>query len=139
MWEYIYYRIHEISSLTDSEYVALVGNYNNIDQNDEEQALRDRGYSEARIKHILKDSTGTSFKSLNVIFHAKNNLKHPFFSYFINLFMSFQKGILPFEGALVDQPAKIIEVFDVLQQLRYESEEAMRKTLEKENKKRGKG
>ncbi len=53
--------------------------------------------------------------------------------------MSFQKGLLPFAGSLTDQPSKIMEIFDVLNQLKYESEENMRKSAEKENKKRGKG
>lgn len=53
--------------------------------------------------------------------------------------MNYKKGTMPFPGSVVEQPAKIIEIFDVLTQLEQESEEKMRKKLEKEQKKRGKG
>lgn len=90
------------------------------------------------ITYTLKDDRGSSFKSLNVSFHSKNDLKHPYFSYFIGLFLAYEKGILPFSGSLVDQPAKIIEIFEVIQQLRLEREETVRKSIEKENKRNAK-
>lgn len=126
-----------MSSLTDYDYICIVGNYNNLGQDDEEQALRDRGYSEDRIRYTLKDKQGNSFKSLNVSFHVKNKLKYPYFSYVITLFNQYKNGVLPFNGCVSEQPAKIIEIFEVLQQLEYEHQEKTRKKLEKENNKRG--
>lgn len=35
----------------------------------------------------------------------------------IDMFRLFQRGILPFEGGLFDQPSKIIEVFSLLENL----------------------
>lgn len=128
----MYYRIFDLSTLSDFEYVSIVGNYNNLDENDEEQVLRDRGFSEDQIRYTLKDKQGTSFKSLNVVFHEKNKLKYPYFSYIITLFNQYKNGTLPFTGSLVEQPAKIIEIFDVLYQLQYEQEENSRKKHEKE-------
>lgn len=127
-----------VSTLTDFEYVSIVSNYNNLGQDDEEQALRDRGYSENQIKHALKDKQGSSFKSLNVVFHNPTKVKYPYFSYIITLFNQYKNGVMPFDGCMVDQPAKIIEIFDVLYQLQHEQEEKTRKQLEKEQKKRGK-
>ena len=124
--------------MSDFEYVSIIANYNNIDEDDEETTLRNRGYSEAQIKHILKDTPGSSFKSLNVIFHTKNKLKYPYFSYIVNLYVNYKKGALPYPGSVSQQPAKIMEIFDVLSQLEYESEEKMRKKVEKERKKCGK-
>lgn len=132
----MYYRIYEISTISEYEYVSIIGNYNNVGEDDEEQALRDRGFDENSIRYALKDKQGTSFKSLNVSFHTKNNFKYPYFSYIITLFNQYKAGMLPFPGCLTEQPAKIIEIFDVLSQLQYEYEEKSRKKIEKESKKR---
>lgn len=137
LWEYVYYRIVDLSSLSDYEYVSIVSNYNNVDQTDEEQALKDRGYSENQIKHVLKNKQGSSFKSLNVVFHNSKKINYPYFTYIITLFNQYKLGVLPFNGCLVDQPAKIIEIFDLLYQLQFEHEDKTRKKLEKENNKRG--
>lgn len=118
--------------------MCLISNYNNIGENDEEQALRDRGYKEDRIKFILKKEKVSSFKSLNVSFHTNKSLKYPYFSYVLGMFDGYNKGILPFDGSFADQPAKIIEIFNVLHQLSMEAEHKMRKKLEKESKQRGK-
>lgn len=127
----------EISTVTDLEYIHIVGNYNNADKQDEEQALRDRGYSEDRIRFMLKGKKGSSFKSLDVVFHDKNNLKYPYFSYVYTAYLNYERGILPYPGSLSEQPAKIMDIFSVLGALKFESEEKMRKKVEKENRKRG--
>ena len=124
--------------MSDWEYVSLVGNYNNLGQDDEEQALRDRGFSEQQIKYTLKDKPGSSFKSLNVVFHTKNNLKYPYFSYALTLYNQYKRGCLPYPGSVSEQPAKIMEIFSVFEQLELEQEEKARKQIERENKKRGK-
>lgn len=126
-----------MSTLSDFEYVSIIANYNNVDDNDEEQALRDRGFNENQIRHALKDKQGTSFKSLNVSFHTNIKLKYEYFTYILTLFDLYKKGTMPYPGAMVDQPAKIIEIFQVLTQLQYEKEEETRKKIEKEQKKRG--
>lgn len=38
----------------------------------------------------------------------------------IDMFRHFQQGVLPFEGGLLDQPAKIIEVFRIVENLEIE-------------------
>lgn len=128
----------QISSITDLEYICIVGNFNNADSKDEEQALRDRGYSEERIRYLLKDQKGSSFKSLDVVFHAKNNLKYPYFTYTYTAFLNYQRGVLPYPGSLSEQPGKIMDIFNVFQALKYEADDKMRKKVEKESKKRGK-
>lgn len=137
LWEYIYYRIFEISTLSDWDYVCIVGNYNNAGHVDEEQKLRDRGYSEQQVKYAMKGKGASSFKSLDVVFHIDNKLKYPYFGYIYTLYNQYKQGVLPFPGSMSEQPAKIIEIFDVLQQLELEQEEKTRKKLEKESK-RGK-
>jgi hypothetical protein len=72
------------------------------------------------------------------VFHRKNNFKYPYFSYVLNLYSQYKKGSLPFPGSVSEQPAKIIEIFNVLEQLELEQQEKQRKAVEKEQKKRGK-
>lgn len=100
--------------------------------------MRDRGYSEQQIKHALKGKQGNSFKSLNVVFHGANNLKYDYFTYVLNLYNQYKRGCLPFSGPVSQQPAKIIEIFNVLEQLELEQQDKQRTALEKEQKKRGK-
>lgn len=38
----------------------------------------------------------------------------------MELWNSFQNGVLPFEGSLVDQPAKIMEIFGVLDRIKHD-------------------
>jgi len=41
-------------------------------------------------------------------------------SYYINLYSLYEKGIMPFNGLLKDQPAKIIEIFSIIEQKKLE-------------------
>lgn len=134
LWEYLYFRIMEISTLSDVEYVQIVANYNNIDQDDEEQILRDRGYDDAQIKIALGDKKYTSFKSLDVVFHEKSTYKYPRFSMVISAFMAYKKGMLPYNGSYLEQPAKIIDIFNVLNQLELEAQEKAQKAAQKKAK-----
>lgn len=124
----------EISTLSDAEYVQIVANYNNIDKEDEEQVLRDRGYSEGQIKVVLGDKKYTSFKSLDVVFHDKAMYKYPRFNMVVSAFMSYKKGILPYPGGYLEQPAKIIDIFNVLNQLELEAQEKAQKAAQKKAK-----
>lgn len=119
--------------------MLLIGNYQNISGDDREQKLRERGYSEGQIKVALADNPAESktVTSLNVRFNTNQAIKYPYFSYVFTLYLRYRDGILPYEGPLTDQPAKIIDMFNILEQLQHETEVKQRKEAEKENKKRG--
>ncbi len=133
MWEYLYYKIYEVSSLTDNEYVAIIGNYHNSGNVDEDQVLRDRGYTEDQIKFVQKEKMPEGLVSLDVVFTGDNKVKYPYLSYILTLFSNYKLGNLPFAGPVTKQPAKILEMFGLLERLGYEAEERMRKQIEKEN------
>lgn len=40
--------------------------------------------------------------------------------YLVESFVQYEKGIMPFEGGILEQPNKIIEVFNIISQLRKE-------------------
>jgi len=124
----------DLSSLSDVEYVQIIANYNNADKDDEEQVLRDRGYSEDKIRYVLKDKQGTSYKSLNVVFHTTKLYKYPRFTYIYGAYTAYKNGILPTPGSFSEQPAKLIDIFNTLQQLEFEAKEAAQKALQKKRK-----
>jgi len=124
----------EISSLSDLEYVQIVANYNNVGQVDQEQVLRDRGYNDQQIKFALRDRESVSFKSLNISFHTNTNHKYSRFSYILSAFNCYKKGTMPYPGSFSEQPAKIIEIFNTLQQLEFEAREAAQKAANKKRK-----
>lgn len=49
--------------------------------------------------------------------------KSPSFGYYMTLYRSFVNGILPFEGAATDQPASIMEIFNLIATLEAEKQE----------------
>lgn len=138
MWEYIHYRIDQISALSEGEYIQLVANYNNAGEANIEDTLRSRGYSDSQIKYMIKDEIPEATKSLNVVFTDRNNIKHPNFSFLTNLYFNYKSGILPYKGSLVEQPNKIMEIFSVFDALQYEKQEKHQKQIEKEQRKNGK-
>lgn len=120
-----------ISELSFSEYAYIVGNYARIIHKPKRAPdLKARGYSQAAIKdYEAKRATAIKIRSLNLMFTGDlNSFEHPYFDYFMSLYSAYSsQGILPFPGALVDQPAKIIDIFHVLDQLKYEQEERQMK------------
>ena len=62
-----------------------------------------------------------------------NFVSRQFFEY-IEMFLAYEKGVLPFPGSLSEQPCKIIEIFGIIRQMRAEKLEEK----QKQDKKRGK-
>jgi hypothetical protein len=75
--------------------------------------------------------------------HLKGSLEqwdYPIFGFIITLFNQYNKfGSLPFKGRLTDQPAKIIEIFDLLSQLDSEAQLKHKQDLERQQNKNKKG
>jgi hypothetical protein len=122
------------SGLTDWEYVSLVGHYHGL--NEQKQELKDRGYSDAVLKHLRKQKT-TLVESLNVKF-TSDGIVYPYFNYVITLYFAYKNnGILPFDGCLADQPAKIIEIFNTLDALTAETQQKAAKEQERLSRQNG--
>ncbi len=75
-------------------------------------------------KHLEKKISGQSVQLLNLKF--KGSLKqyvYPYFDFILSSFMAFKNsGTLPFEGSYSDQPAQILEIYNVLQAIQNEYE-----------------
>jgi hypothetical protein len=126
----------EYSSLTTYEYISIIANYNRISKSDTEQKLIDRGFTPAQIKAALKDKSFKQATSLNVTFTEANNWPLSEFGFYLSLHQAYQHGTPPFPGSPIEQPAKIMEVFNVLDSLQAEAEQRARKQANKENKQR---
>ena len=131
----IYHKIIEISSLSNQEYVKLVGHYNQIGEKTLEKQLLKRNYSiEAinRMKAKVSNQPIQIINSLNVCFQTNQEMKFYNFNYFYTLYRQYsENGVLPFNGCLTDQPSKIIEIFDVFEQLNCEKEEKQIKEIKR--------
>ena len=128
-----------VSGLSDWEYVSIVGHYNKLNQKPSvDPKLLARGYTEDQLAELEKrlGKTPGEWMSLNLHFKVRSErFDYPLFNYVISLFNQYHKnGVLPYSGPLADQPAKIIEIFEVLEQLQYEREEQIRKDHERQAK-----
>jgi hypothetical protein len=97
-------------------------------------SVRNRGYTDEQIAEIEKKLT-KSFQpitSCGIRFTKPfGHLRYSHLSYCLMLFENYQKGILPFEGSVADQPAQIMEIFSVLAELRREQEEKQNEKIKK--------
>ncbi len=62
------------------------------------------------------------------------NYYTPAVGFWFRAYRMYQNGIMPFEGAMMDQPAKALDVFGVFEGLEYEKQEAARKNAERKQK-----
>ena len=126
-----------MSSLSHWEYVSLVGNYLRVrDGNTVDPTLYDRGYTESQIKAMeerLKVSI-SSAKGANLSFSCNlDNFEYNQFDFVITTYRAYRdNGILPFSGPLADQPNKMIEIFNIVDQLKYEVEEREQRKADQE-------
>lgn len=74
--------------------------------------------------------------SLDVHFkRGIDNISIEYFNYVVTLFDLYHKhGVLPYPGSLSEQPAKIIEIFTVLEQLYLEREQKHLEEQQREQK-----
>ena len=54
-------------------------------------------------------------------FHCPARFYSPYWVSIINIHSKFEQGIMPFQGSLLEQPAKIVSVFDLIHNLKEES------------------
>lgn len=64
----------------------------------------------------------------NLQFHSCycDHLDHDF-GFLMSLFDQYEKGFLPYKGSITEQPNKIMDVFNLISQLKLELENKMRK------------
>ena len=127
-----------LSSLDDVEFVKIVATYNNAgSEKTSENELLQRGYTKEQLEVIRsqKKRQNVGIKSCGLYFTSDlSNFNCEKFNYYFLLFQNYERGNLPFEGTIADQPAQVIEIFNTFQMLRAEQEEKTRKQIERQNK-----
>lgn len=118
-----------ISTLSLEEYVSLVAAFHSLNEKEPDFSR----HKPAQIEKMRKFEKFNPVKTLNMTFtKAFRNFPCEGFDYLTTLFGQYDRhGVLPFAGSLSEQPAKIIEVFNVLKALSFEAQA-------KEQKKTGK-
>lgn len=119
----------------------LVGHYNRLLYKEEvDPRLLTRGFTKDQLAQ-MQASKGTSineFISCNL--HFKGNStewQYPHFDYVYTLFNRYQKhGLLPYPGSHADQPAKIIELFEIFENLDLERQQKVQQDQQREQAKK---
>jgi len=111
-----------LSTLSTKEYVDIVGEYNyNIHGSSIDPAIYERGYTEQQLEMMEKQAIPKTIQSCNLsISKPLEEFSFAGFDYTYGLYSHYKKGILPFSGPVSEQPARIIEIFNLFYQLEYE-------------------
>ena len=123
--KYLYARVMYISKVVVFDYVSLIGHYNKLQHGPTiDPRIRERGYSDEAIRQLEEKlrSKATVIQSLNIKFMKPiEEFDYPQFGYVFTLYRKYaDSGILPFQGALADQPAQMIELFNTIESIELE-------------------
>lgn len=80
--------------------------------------LTNRGYSQQQIESVLKSKTNSTISSGLKFTKPTWHFEYSKLSYVLNLFENYERGVLPFNGSVSEQPAQIIEIFNLLASLK---------------------
>lgn len=138
LWDLVAGFVLEISSLTTVEYVCLVAHYNHVlsgSKSEIDPEIARRGYTPAQLAALSKAKrSNTDLASCGLRFKRHlSNFNFPLMPFLSIAFHNYERGVLPFPGSLSDQPAKIIEMFNVVGAIRSEFEDRIRTDLERKN------
>lgn len=85
--------------------------------------------------YVEKPSPKARYRYDNICFYnCFCNYIDSFTCYLLELFFSFEKNLLPFEGSIGEQPAKIFEIFNVFSYLKNEKMKIEQKKAESKQK-----
>lgn len=124
----IVHKILSISELGTTDFVNFVGQYNHALSGGRDQvdsSLSSRGYApevlEAARKQALASFQPVTSCGLKFTKHL-SHFKYPLFGYALLLFENYEKGLLPFEGSVAEQPAQVMDLFGLIQNLKAEQQ-----------------
>lgn len=135
----------EISSVSGFEYISIIGHYNKLTLDKQvDPRLLSRGYSEQALEEMKSKMSKLPSEVISLDLHFKSGIEQFEYEYFGFLVTSFDAydrlGILPYPGSFVEQPAKIIELFGIVEQLKTErqnkQQEEHNKEMKKQNRKK---
>lgn len=136
----LFLKVEEINYLTDAEMVGIISTFSSIHEENFNcnnckkrmgQIARDdlKGCSKILKSDVANWRNQITFQTCPVNFYSQA------FAVYIDLFRHFENGILPFKGGLLEQPNKIMEVFNLIESLKIERSNERQKKQEKMAKK----
>lgn len=147
----MFHRILMLSTMTDGEYVTLVSTFishtnERLNCGLQKSRLNGRGDISAALAEIERrsgckaDGSKQLFQLGKISFRkCLCNFQNTQLPFLLKLHKHFEAGVMPFEGPLADQPAKLMDVFGLLDELKEDYRQAQEKaeaTLNKQSQSR---
>ena len=131
----------ELSILSSFEMANLIGSYYKLSKKDSvDPRLLERGYTPEQIAILMKQPITQKTNIISCGLKITGDLdqfKEPGLNFYLSAFHAYDtSGILPFPGTFSEQPAKILDIFDIMSQLKFDEEDRIRKETERELKRK---
>ena len=130
MWSVLHIKINEVSGLTDAEYVLFLASLEARLKPDKFSCTRCAAKYKPQHREAKRKSKGCYdystkvYRLDNVVYKTCLGNYNKDINFFIEAFSLYEKGVLPFKGTLSDQPSKVIDIFNIIEQRRAESKES---------------
>jgi len=116
--------LFEISWITPQEYVSLISTFWSINDKEYNCAFCKKKQSQSvrdsrKFCSVKKESPVVTYQNIKY-FTCPSNFYNSGTAQLIDMFRHFRLGVLPFEGGLFDQPSKLIDCFNLLENLTLE-------------------
>jgi hypothetical protein len=111
----------DISSVSPYDYICLAAHLYCLINNEKDptEELKARGYSEAQIASMQTHRPVKEVRIQGLLFKRPlTDLEYPLMGYALTLLENYERGNLPFPGAISEQPAQIIEILNLLQAIK---------------------
>ena len=133
----------KLSGVTDGDYVELLIGFEILSEKKWRCDMCIRS-TDAATRKAVKGCEGGKQFSIRAngaeafkLDRCLGNYYSPAVGFWFRAYRQFQAGMLPFEGALLDQPAKVLDIFNVFESIEAEKAEAARKNAERKGAKGG--
>jgi hypothetical protein len=137
-WGYVIHKIEEISSVSTIDFINLVGNYHALSNGkpDIDPIIESRYPPEVLAQVIQnKKKTFGELITLGLKFTVPpSQFEYEHMHYVLTLFENYDKGQLPFPGSVSEQPAQIMQIFNVIDALRQEQRKKLENNVKRQHK-----
>lgn len=125
-----------INSIQPNEYASIVATYHYIFDSEFNCNNCKKKYSlsvrnEKKGCAVKKPTNFIKYDDILSFSKCPSNFYSPLYANFIDMFSLFSQGVLPFEGGLLDQPAKIVDIFKMVENLQAENLKKAKEKAEK--------
>jgi hypothetical protein len=115
----------------------LIGHYNKVTLDKKiDPRLLSRGYTQEALEQMKLKMAKLPSEIISLDLHFKRGIEDisiEYFGYVVTLFDLYHRhGVMPYPGSFSEQPAKIVEIFQVLDALRSEREQKLHEEQQRE-------